>query len=151
VIANYIYIESYIQDSYSVSRGKEKGLPATSELYAALYVVYSIVIYFRRYSDSRLNSSTSCGVLIAFAFPFFLPASSFLSPLPALRPATSAKLRSQWDVRRGQSGEVLCLHQRCRDPALWCCRLLRKRSFRLQRKGFRRSSSGLSPREESWL
>jgi hypothetical protein len=70
------------------------------ERVATLYVISSIVIYIRSYSDSRLNSSISCDVLIAFAFPSSLPA-SFLSRLPALRPATSAKLRLEWDVARG--------------------------------------------------
>jgi hypothetical protein len=80
---------------------REKGTARNlCEPIAALYVVYSIVIYIRSYSDSKSNSSISCDMLIAFAFPFLF-ARFFLSRLPALRPATSAKLRLEWDVARG--------------------------------------------------
>jgi hypothetical protein len=35
-----------------------------------MYVVDSIVIYIKSYPGSRLNSSISCDILIAFAFHF---------------------------------------------------------------------------------
>src|SRR5271155_1736197 len=79
--------------------------------------------------------SISRDVLIAFVFPFLLVfACCFLSlPLPALRPATSVKLRLKWDVARCQNDEVLRLRRRYRDLEPWYCRLRRRRSFRLRR------------------
>jgi hypothetical protein len=59
--------------------------------------------------------------------------SSSLSPLPALRSATSAKLRLECDIARNQIDEILRLRQRCRDPGLWRCRLRRRSYFRLRR------------------